>query len=165
MQEKKDIFNHFQLKSIQTPEADYFESLANKIIIDNSSEARVIPIYKKPVFWIASTAAAAIVLLFLPFGRGSQFNIAEELDKIPDAEVKEYVQLHSDEFDEDILFQSVDFNDPLNHELINELIFDRTQDMIPTSTTLDLKEINSTEIQEFLYDQGYETEDLDVVFI
>lgn len=165
MQENKNIFDQFKTNSIPTPDVDYFESIANKIITEHRSEAKIIPLYKKPIFWISSTAAAVILFLFLPFGNGPQFNIAEELDKIPEADVKEYVQQHRDEFDEDLLFQAVDFNEPFNHEFINELIIDRTQEIIPTSTTLDLKEINNDEIQEFLNNEGYETENLDLIFI
>ena len=63
MKEQKDIFNYFNKKDSDNPDASYFEHMANNIIEKETKKKTVTPLYKKPSFWIIA-AAASLAFIF-----------------------------------------------------------------------------------------------------
>ena len=74
MEEKKDIFDFIEKRPIETPDPSYFKDLADKVMADASAssttdepeepQAKIIPLYRRPVTWISGVAAAASLILF-----------------------------------------------------------------------------------------------------
>lgn len=178
MDEKKDIFDFIEKRPIETPDADYFKSLADKVIAEVAEEpeeakTKVIPLYRRPAVWISGVAAAILVaFLMLPEtiieSPHGTVNPSLEPSK---AEILAYVDENIEDFDEELLLEFIS-TDNLNVDATIDPISVETEDPIETmveSETESLQEslesISNEEIMEYLQEEGLGSEDEDDFFL
>ncbi len=167
MEEKKDIFDFIEKRPIETPDADYFKSLADKVISDVAEEpeepqAKIIPLYRRSIVWISGVAAAILVaFLLLPetTGTGNLDPLAFS-DEPSREEVLAYVNDNIDDFDEELLVEFIAMKN-LGSEPVLEQTIEPEEEPLETiieTETQDLQEslknISDEEILEYLELEG-----------
>ena len=107
MEKQNDIFDHLKSREIFTPDQTYFDQLANNVIA--ASKSKVIPLYKKPLFWMTAAAAcvAVIFLLNIDSSSNNSDNVLFAMNEIPQNEVREYVKANIKEFDTEMLCEII----------------------------------------------------------
>ena len=61
MENPNNIFDQIQKRKITVPENAYFDAMADSII--SQQAPKIIPLYKKPLVWISSAAAVALIAI------------------------------------------------------------------------------------------------------
>lgn len=159
MNNEKDIFNFIKAKKVDVPDTTYFESLADNIISKNS--VKVIPIYKKPLFWMSS-AAAAVIILFVAFNFTDTNTIQDKpllaLNDIDNDLVYSYVHENINDFDTELLTEfisetAIDSDNSTETEPVSETVEDNTVE----SNTITLENISSEDILNY-----FESEEIDI---
>ncbi len=93
------------IKKTERPEipADYFSGLSSKLMNDIRKEPKikVISFYRKPMFWIVSTAASICVLIGLSYFLKNMNELT--FDSLSKSEVLAYVENNIDDFDEELI--------------------------------------------------------------
>ncbi len=173
MEEKKDIFDFIEKRPIETPDADYFKGLADKVIADAAEEpeetkAKIIPLYRRPAVWLSGVAAAVLVaFLMLPDDEIINGPSGVTFDDLSKKEVLAYVDENIEDFEEELLMEFI-ATDNLKINPSFEANAVETVDPIETiveTETQDLQEslesISNEEILEYLEDEGFGSEDED----
>lgn len=180
MEEEKDIFDFIEKRPIETPDPSYFKDLADKVLADTSvsstgsgqagsatveePQAKIIPLYKRPLTWVSGVAAAVLVaFLMLPqaSGRIGQLDGMTSLNQPSKDEVLAYVNDNIDDFDEELLVEFIaakslgtapviiDESEPEEEEVLETIIESETNDLQES-----LKNISDEEILEYLELEG-----------
>ncbi|MCH2230851.1 MAG: hypothetical protein MK105_10945 [Crocinitomicaceae bacterium] len=108
MKNEKDIFDFIKSVKPEEPSADYFSGLADKILSENKTI--VIPIYKKPTFWMTSAAAIGIILFsVLRLNNSTEIETPALLafNNIEKIEIFEYIDDNIQDFDIDLFIESI----------------------------------------------------------
>lgn len=167
MEEKKDIFNFIEKRPIETPDASYFKDLADKVIADVNDEpeepqAKIIPLFQRPITWISGVAAAVLVaFLLLPEATGSISTIDLANTNEPSrAEVLAYVNDNIDDFDEELLIEFIAEKNLGSEPVLTQ---EPQPEVEPLETIIEtetkdlqesLKQISDEEILEYLELEG-----------
>lgn len=179
MEDKKDIFDFIEKRLIETPDTDYFKNLADTVIekaadVPVKAEPKIIPLYRRPVFWLSSVAAAVLVaFLMLPENpnivpTNLAGNTVQDLSK---KEVLAYVDENIEDFDEELLAEFITSSqldmDPMYDSGVQE-----TENPIETiieTETQELQEslesISQDEILQYLQEEGFDSDDEDDLFL
>ncbi|GAB5416395.1 MAG: hypothetical protein Crog4KO_10190 [Crocinitomicaceae bacterium] len=173
MEEKKDIFDFIEKRPIETPGADYFKSLADKVISDVAEEpeeikTKVIPLHRRPAVWLSGVAAAILVaFLMLPDETINVDPVEITFDDLSKKEVLAYVDENIEDFDEELLMEFIAAD---NLKINTAFEPNKVEDVDPIETmveteTKDLQEslesISNQEILEYLEEEGFGSEDED----
>jgi hypothetical protein len=179
MEEKKDIFDFIEKRPIETPDADYFKNLADTVIAKAAdapvkSEAKIIPLYRRPVFWLSSAAAAVLVAFLLLPENPNIIPTTIAGDPFQDLSKKEvlaYVDENIEDFDEDLLAEFI----PVSQLDMNPMVDTETQESEnPIETIIEtetqelqesLESISQDEILQYLQEEGFDSEDEDDLFL
>lgn len=107
MNNEKDIFDFIQPKKVDVPSDDFFANLSQEII--EKEKAPIIPMYKKPLGWIAGIAASiAIVFAVGFFGNNTpQESALAQLDEVEMEDVETYVEENFDSFELDEIIAEI----------------------------------------------------------
>lgn len=168
MKDEKDIFDFLDKKPQETPGKEYFENLAQKIISENkeekSSKTKVIPLYKKPMLWIAGAAAAAIAVFFLNTESPSLKDGGTlDFNDLSKKEILAYVDDNIDDFDEEMLieFMRSDQVEIIKYTEDFSASFEKNTTNEPTELTESLEAVSKEDILDYLDEEELELMDLD----
>jgi hypothetical protein len=136
----------------QSVPSGYFEKLPNRVMAAITAEEQAIPAKVVPlrntrrryITWTAAAAVAAILAGALFMFRGASHNTSSleaQLAGIPDQEIVDYLQAHSDAFDNEAIFSNVS-----TEEVADEL---------PSMST-GLNNLPSEAIQKYLESSGWQ---------
>ena len=131
-----------------------------------SQQPKVIPLYKKSPFWISSAAAIFIgIIITIGFGENtpSNENPLFALNDVSSTEIINYVNEHIEEYEiEEIA--SILPNEVLDATESYELLpIEVKEKPKKTEPAVNMQEINSEEILEYLDEEGIELFDLDEI--
>jgi len=155
MENPNNIFDQVNPRKVDVPDVDYFVKMANTISASQKATVKVIPLYKKPLFW-ASSVAATIALIFvfnMEASTEKTFNIQLAMNDVSTEEIFSYVDENIDEFEISEIA-----------EIIPKGEIDALTISQPTSEknegNLSFESISDDEIIEYLLDEGIDLEDL-----
>ena len=99
MENPNNIFDQVQTRKVNVPERTYFEGMADSIISQHAS--KVVPLYKKPLVWISSAAAVAIIAITIQLSTSTEerLNLQTALNDIPNETILAYVTENIDDYD------------------------------------------------------------------
>lgn len=155
MENPNNIFDQVNPRKIDIPEGDYFKQMANSIIANQIVTPKVIPLYKKPVFWITSVAAtiALIIVFNMNASNEKTFNIQLALNEVSTDEIISYVDENIDEF------ELSEITAAIPERKLNEM----EKEIALSSenvTNLSFEDISEEEIIEYLLDEDVELDEL-----
>ena len=154
MEQENNIFNHIKPKKVSVPDASYFENMANSILEQEKKKIKIVPLYKKPVFWlVASAASIALLLLVNPFSVDEDATNLLAMNDVSNEEVIDYVNENIDEFDTYL------FSEYLTDETIEEsktTVYIEPE-VIESETIEELEEVELEDILEY-----FEFEEIDI---
>lgn len=160
MENKDELSKHLRKNTRPVLENDYFIGLFSKVMgqIKQEPKTRIIPLYKKPLFWLSS-AAASILLLF---GMNYFLNGMNEItfESLSKAEVHAYVEKNIDDFDEELVIEVLSQTN---------VVADTTKKVKKTSQapqnktieSISFESLSSEEILEYLNSQEMSIEELE----
>jgi len=135
----------------QSVPSGYFEKLPERVMAAIAEEraipAKVVPLRntrRRYMAWIAAASVAAILTGVLFMFKGTSHNASSleaQLAGIPDQEIVDYLQTHTDAFDKEAIFSNVS-----TEEVADEL---------PSMST-DLSTLPSEAIQKYLESSGWQ---------
>lgn len=155
MENPNNIFNKVNPKKIDVPEGDYFKQMANSIIANQNATPKIIPLYKKPVFWITSVAATIILIIVFNMNANNEktFNIQLALNEVSSEEIISYVDENIDEF------ELSEITDAIPESKI-DLMEKHHTNSSENETNLSFENISEEEIIEYLLDEDVELDEL-----
>lgn len=168
MNNEKDIFDYIKAKKVDVPDTSYFETLADNIIAKD--HVKVIPIYKKPLFWMSS-AAAAILIFFVAFNFTDPNSIQDKpllaLNDIDNDLVYSYVHENINDFDTELLTEFISETDIESDNSSEDESVQITEENITIeSNTITLENISSEDILNYFESEAIDISDLeDELFI
>ncbi|NRA11122.1 MAG: hypothetical protein HRT57_04100 [Crocinitomicaceae bacterium] len=161
MNEEKDIFDFIEKRKVDMPNKAYFDNMAQSVI--DSQKTKIIPLYKRPITWISTAAAAILVFLIVNFNSPDDLPIVPPQvasDELSKEELLAYVDENIDEFDVEMIAEFVPM-DELNakyEEFQNEMFEDEDADPLESIT---LENITKEDILEYLNDEDLDFSDLE----
>lgn len=167
MKEEKDIFEFLEKKTQNTPEKEYFENLAQKIISENStntpSKTKVVPLYRKPILWISGVAAAITIFFLNTESTSLQNGGTLDFNDLSKKEILAYVNENIDDFDEEMLMEFMREEqlkiDAYKEEIQTSAEIDETN--VPTELTESLETISREDILDYINEEELDLMDLD----
>jgi len=158
MENPNNIFDQVQTRKVNVPERTYFEGMADSIISQHAS--KVVPLYKKPLVWISSAAAVAIIAITIQLSTSTEerLNLQTALNDIPNETILAYVTENIDDYEMDEItavipettIQEIEVFQPITIESKSNLSFDHisNEDIMDylLEEGIDLEEMNESEI-------------------
>lgn len=153
MENPNNIFNQVNPRKIDIPEVDYFAKMASSINASQKATPKVIPLYKKPLFW-ASSVAATIALIFvfnMEASTKKTFNIQLAMNDISTEEIITYVDKNIDEFELSEIAEAIP------EEKVDAM---KQNQSTSSESNLSFENISDEEIIEYLLNEDIDLEDL-----
>lgn len=167
MEEQKDIFDFLEKRTPNVPSDDYFAELANKVLRENPSvspKPKVVPLYRRPVFWVASAAAAVLLIVLLQPKTTEITQSGVDFNDLSRGEILAYVEYNLDEFDEELLAEFIP-DSRMHYTMTTEKLSiepeEKTAGQPSPKLTNSLDDISTDEILDYLEDEGMDLDDLD----
>lgn len=159
MEKQNDIFDHLKPREIFTPDQAYFDQLATNVI--STAKSKVIPLYKKPVFWMTAAAACITVVLLLNIGTTSKTseNVLLAMNEIPQHEVLEYVKQNIKEFDTEMLSEIIPENNIEEIKFSTQIEEKKSEPLSEPQINFD--NIDQEDILNYLYEEDIDINDLE----
>ncbi|MBK7689677.1 MAG: hypothetical protein IPJ31_00645 [Bacteroidetes bacterium] len=93
--------------------ANYFEKLADEVLLKSSKSLKIGPLRGTRTFYGKLSIAASLFIILsisflLMFHNTKTENVENQLALVSDAEINNYIQTHSFEFENELTFQSID---------------------------------------------------------
>lgn len=157
MDQEKNIFDHLKAKDNFTPDASYFEQLADKVIEQKHSEKKIVPLYKKPMVWLMATAASIAFIIMLNIPSTESNSVLLAFNEISTEEIQVYIEQNIDEFDTSLLTEYISPETLKEKKEINittELEYAITQN---ETTPIDFETIEQDDILKY-----FEEEEIDI---
>lgn len=154
MKEQKDIFNYLNKKDSSTPDASYFENMADNIIAKETKKSKVIPLFKKPSFWMIAAAASIAFFVFLNLPASNNNSVLLSFNDISTSEIESYIDHNFADFDSDLISEfisEINIEETALEKLKEVEIFEAVE------STIELDNINSDEILDY-----FNTEEIDI---
>ena len=155
MENPNNIFDQVNPRKVDIPDADYFAKMASSISASQNAAPKVIPLYKKPLFWVSSVAAAVALIFAFNIEASTEkaYNVQLAMNDVSAKEILSYVDENINEFElseiaEIIPKEKMDaltISQPASKAVEVELSFDN---------------ISDDEIIDYLLDEGFDLEDL-----
>lgn len=162
MKTNTDIFEYLKKRTIETPNPEYFESLAQKIIAEQPTPLRRVSPIKRILLWSSAAAAILLVVLLIPNDAPAEkVNLALELNEIPEADVLSYVNEHLDEFETELLVAAVPNENIETVSLVTET--DPIDNSTISQTPVNFDALDTDDILEYLENEGLDIYDLDEI--
>lgn len=159
MKNEKDIFDFIKSVKPEEPSAEYFSGLADKIIADNKT--KVIPLHKKPIFWLSSAAAVAIVIFtVLRFNNSTEIEAPNLLafNDVDNTEIFDYIDENIQDFDTDLIIESLPEANLEEAEQVEDI---EEQVMSIDQPQITFDEISEEDILEYLNSEEIDLTDLE----
>jgi hypothetical protein len=104
MKENNDLFDHLKKKEFTIPDTAYFNSLADKVILENQVKKKTFVM--RPVIWI--TAAAAIIILAIIIVKPTTSYVQPDFTQlafndISSTEAENYINANLNDFEIDLI--------------------------------------------------------------
>tara|TARA_B110000285_G_C15019467_1_gene560790 strand:- start:696 stop:1208 length:513 start_codon:yes stop_codon:yes gene_type:complete len=160
MDQEKNIFDHIKAKDSFTPDASYFEQLADKVIEQKRPETKIIPLYKKPLIWIVATAASVAFILMMNTTSTSNDSVLLAFNEISTDEIQVYIEQNIDEFETSLLTEYISTEELQQNEpnITEEVKVTINQNEI---TPIDFETIEQDDILKYFEDEEIDIHDLD----
>lgn len=159
MENQKDILEQIRSKKMESLSSDFLADMAKEI--HRSESKKVIPIHRKPLIYILTSAAACAIFVLvsvLSTKPSEEISLSAELKEISSSELLAYVDAHIEEFEEELLGEFV-----ANFDLTES-----NTELEPSDLTVDskvsspkLEDLESDDILEYLQEEGYDVYDED----
>ena len=154
MEQENNIFNHLKARKGSAPNHSYFENLAKTIIAKEEKKAVIVPLYKKPVFWLIASAASVALLFILNTTQTKNTpSPLLALNEISKSEIVNYIDDNIEEFDNYLLSQYIS----------EKLIEESKTEIIVATLSVDpepIKELDKVELDDIL--DYFELEEIDI---
>tara|TARA_B110000503_G_scaffold70903_1_gene110177 strand:- start:1707 stop:2222 length:516 start_codon:yes stop_codon:yes gene_type:complete len=161
MDQEKNIFDHLKAKDTFTPDASYFEQLADKVIEQKSSVTKIVPLYKKPMVWLVATAASIAFILMLNIPSSESSNVLLAFNEISTEEIQVYIEQNIDEFDTSLLTEYI-LPETLKQKKEINITPEIEYAITPNKTTdIDFETIEQDDILKYFEDEEIDIYDLD----
>jgi hypothetical protein len=151
-----------QLQKSKRPElpSNYFDELTSSMMehAKQYPKAKKIALYRKPLFWIGSSAASLLLII----GINSIWNTTTELsfDTLNQEEVLAYVEENIDDFDEELFIEVM--NETLVESDTTKKVKSKTSATNSKSKeTVSFETLTSEEILEYLNENELSIEELE----
>lgn len=111
MNNEKDIFDFIKPKKVDVPSDDFFANLSQEII--EKEKTPIVPMYKKPLGWIAGIVASMAIVLAVGFlGNNTPPKSAlAQLDEVELEDVETYVEENFDSYELDEIIAEIPDSD------------------------------------------------------
>lgn len=170
MKTNKNIVDFMKPRERESISDDYLDSLASNVmhISKVHKPVKIVPLYKKPIFWISNVAAVILIFVLIKFN--TQSNIIEcDFDSVSKSELLAYINENIEDFDQELLMSYVPLKshnsfenealtkkesvteDSKNKEIIEDTKFDKDQ----------FNKINKEDILDYLDQEELNYEDLE----
>jgi len=163
METKPDIFEYLKKREIETPNPEYFESIALKILAEQATPLKQVSPVKRIVLWSASIAATAmLIFLLIPSNPPvEKVNLAFELNALSEVDVLSYVHDHLDEFDTEMLVAAVPVENIEAISLVPEI--ESPEFTVISDAPINFDALDTKDILEYLENEGLDVYDLDEI--
>lgn len=156
MKDNKDILDHIKVIEVETPKAEYFEKLAHQI---SQKKTKIVPMYRKPLFWTAIAAAIVVsILIFKPQSSIVEKDVLVALNEIPDTSIEEYILDNIEEFDTDLI---VDYVNEEQLEVDPILTIQEESAIEQSSPTINFENVDLEDIIDYFDANSIDYTDID----
>jgi hypothetical protein len=175
MEEKNDIFDHLKPRKTEIPDASYFEALANSVIesqqekpAEPKKEAKIIPLYKRPVVWLGAVAAIFIAgILIVNFSKSTETDSDPllALNEVSSEDVYSYIDENIEDFETELIVEAMQESD------LDEMSFTAVETEVPEPAPEEMDvaatepiffdEIDSEDILDYFNEEGIDSEDFE----
>jgi hypothetical protein len=153
MENPNNIFDQIQKRKITVPENAYFNAMADSII--SQQAPKIIPLYKKPLVWISSAAAVALIAITIQLSTSAEesMNLQTALNDIPRETILEYVTENIDDYEIDEITEVIPDQTIQDIEVFQPIT-------IQSESNLSFENISNEEILDYLLEEGIDLEDM-----
>ena len=166
METKKDIFDYLKPRKKIVPDQSYFDQLAANVL--EPVKVKVVPLYRKPIFWLSSAAAAIAIIMLVDINKEipNPVNTMIALNEISSQELLTYINDNIEDFDTEMLAEIIPSDNIEEVDLVatDKIIFDD----VSSETELNFDNIQEDEILEYILNEEidiYDIEELEEIFI
>ena len=163
METKKDIFDYLKPRKKIVPDQSYFDQLSANVLAHE--KVKVVPLYRKPIFWLSSAAAAITIIMLVNIKTEipNSVNPMIALNEISSEELFAYVNDNIEDFDTEMLTEIIPSD---NIEEIDLVATDKiVVDEVPSETELNFDSIQQEEILEYILNEEIDIYDIEEIFI
>ena len=154
MENPNNIFEKVNPRKVDVPDINYFTKMASSISASQKPVIKIIPFYKKPILWVASAAAAAIIFVFnMETSTEQQFNMQLAFNEVTNEEIFNYIDENIDEFELNDIAEIIP-DENLKAMEISQPI------SIQKETNLSFDDISDEEIMEYFLEEGIDLNEL-----
>lgn len=161
MENKDELSEHVIKTERPNLPKDYFNSLTENVMskVKLEPKTKVISFYKKPLFWIVSTAASICVLIGVSYFLKNLNELT--FDSLSKSEVLAYVENNIDDFDEELIVEVMS-ESSFNFGDTTKKTSNLKQPTIQKEKgTLSFESLSEEEILEYLNSQELSLEELE----
>lgn len=153
MENPNNIFDQVQKRKITVPESAYFDSMADSII--SQQAPKIVPLYKKPLVWISSAAAVALIAITIQLSTSTEesMNLQTALNDIPHETILAYVSENIDDYEIDEIAEIIPDQTIQDIEVFKPIV-------VESESNLSFENISNEEIMEYLLEEGVDLEDM-----
>jgi len=153
MENPNNIFDQVEKRKIIVPESAYFDAMADSII--SQQAPKIIPLYKKPLVWISSAAAVALIAITIQLSTSAEesMNLQTALNDIPRETILEYVTENIDDYEIDEITEVIPDQTIQDIEVFQPIT-------IQSESNLSFENISNEEILDYLLEEGIDLEDM-----
>lgn len=171
METNKNIVDFMKPRERESISDNYLNGLVSNVMatVQQQETVKIIPFYKKTVFWLSNVAAVIVLVILIQFNRQST-TVVCDFDSVSETELLAYVEDNIEDFDQELLmhyvslkkenvFMDEKMDKPENvssdvskthTELTKESKFDKNQ----------FNEINKEDILDYLEEEELNYDDL-----
>lgn len=153
MENPNNIFDQVQKRKITVPESNYFDAMADSII--SQQAPKIVPLYKKPLVWISSAAAVALIAITIQLSTSTEesLNWQSALNDIPHETILAYVTDNIDDYEIDEIAEIIPDQTIQGIEVFQPVT-------IKSESNLSFDHISNKEIMEYLLEDGIDLEEM-----
>lgn len=170
MKTDKSIIDFMKPRERESISDDYLDSLVSNVmhITKVHKPIKIVPFYKKTIFWISNIAAVILIFILIKFN--TQPNTIEcNFDAVSKSELLAYIDENIEDFDQEMLMSYVPLKNQENFEsevltIKENVIDDSKNEQIIEEPRFDKEQfnkINKKDILDYLDQEGLNYEDLE----
>lgn len=161
MENDKNIVDFIKPREREEISDAYFDNMASIIASTNKKTIvkKLIPVYKKPTFWLTSIAAVFIGLIVLRNFSSEEIQLSSNLSSLSQSELLAYVDENIDNFDQDLLVKYMPFNETEISEVEKASTNSQTKSTIEKVELFE--DINKEDVLKYLSSEELTIEDLE----
>ncbi len=153
MENPNNIFDQVQKRKIDIPESTYFDAMADTIL--SQQAPKIVPLYKKPLVWISSAAAVALIAITVQLSTSTEESMSFQsaLNDIPQETILAYVTENIDEYELDEIIEIIPDQTIQDMEVFQPIV-------VESESTISFDDISNEEIMEYLLEEGIDMEEM-----